>query len=124
MQRIGKTQEILKNKVPTQQTENSTDAPCLPCKAKAQAIWKISIPKSYFINPETAEKNFKTVGEILIQYAKFSEAQVQSLFVSIALLDADEHLVYTGNEQTAVDIFNELGKQGIYAKIETAAKKF
>jgi len=118
MEQIGKTQEILKNKVP------ATEAPCLPCAAKKRNIWKVSIPREYFLNPQTAEANYKNVGEILIQYAKFSEAQVQSLFVSISLIDTDEHLVYTGDEQTAVSIFNELGKMGIHAKIEVGVKKF
>lgn len=123
MEQIGKTQEILKNKV-SAQSENTSEAPCLPCAAKKRNIWKISIPREYFLNPQTAEANYKNIGEILIQYAKFSEAQVQSLFVSISLIDTDEHLVYTGDEQTAVSIFNELGKMGIHGKIEVGVKKF
>lgn len=120
MERMGKTQEILQ-KANAQPQE---DAPCLPCKAKQNTIWKISIPSHYFKNPETAANNFKIVGETLIQYAKFSEPQVQSIFVSISLLDSDEHLIYTGNEQIATDIFNALSKQGIYPKIEAGLKKF
>lgn len=120
MERLGKTQEILQKA----NAQSQEDAPCLPCAAKKRAVWKISIPSHYFTNSETAVNNFKIVGDILIQYAKFSEPQVQSIFVSISLLDSDEHLIYTGDEQTANDIFKALSSQGIYPKIEAALKKF
>jgi hypothetical protein len=120
MERLSKTQEILQNAAVSQPEE----VPCRPCMAKKNTVWKISIPNNYFSNPEIAQQNFKAVGDVLTQYAKFSDPQVQSLFVSISILDVDDHLVYACNEQTAVSIFNELSKQGIYPKIEAALKKF
>ena len=121
MKKLGSTQDILKDKV-SRQTESEED--CLPCKAKAQSVWKISVPNVYFSDPNNAQRNFKLVGEALIQFAGFSEAQVQSIFTSIGLLPSEYHLIYSGVENVAVQIYNELSKQGIQPKIEAALNKF
>jgi len=121
MKKLNNTQDILKDKV-SRQTESTGE--CLPCKAKAQAVWKIFIPNEYFANPDTARNNFKIVGEVLIQFAGFSEAQVQSIFTSIGLLPNELHLIYSGTEQPAIMIHNELVKQGIQPKIDASLNKF
>ena len=123
MKKFGSTTEILMDKL-KRQIENQQTGECLPCKQKANAIWKISIPNEYFIDPETTKNNFKIVGDVLMQYASFSEAQVQSIFTSIALLPNDFHLIYSGTEQPAIMIHNELVKQGIQPKIDASLNKF
>lgn len=124
MKKLGNTQNILKDKIQRQTQNESNTEECLPCKGKSTAIWKVFLPNGYFIDSETARRNFKIVGSILLQYANFSETQVQSIFTSIALLPNDFHLIYSGNEDAAIMIHNELVKQGMSPKIDASLNNF
>ena len=100
--------------------ENST---CEPCKAK-NSIWKVAIHNNDIFNTDDTEKNLKLIGDALQQFAKFTAPQVQAVFTSMGILPSEWHPIYSGEQNIALTIHNELAKLGLTPRVEAALKNF
>lgn len=150
---MSKTQTILKDKSITLDSNNQPATECSPCKAKQleaerlaalqqqaamqvptepvnetcvpcqqNQIWKVYIHNSSVTT--NIQHNFTLVGTALEQFAKFTAPQVQSVLTSITLLPSEWNLIYSGKQDVAEQIYNQLTSQGIGPKIEAALKTF
>jgi len=129
MSKSSKTESILKDKVKSttflQNENNSTEQPCLPCKAAENTLWRVYVyHNQFFQDPEQAGMSYKLVGDALQQFAGFSAAHVQSIFTSMALLPSEMHMIYSGNQQVATQIQSALHQAGLKTSIEAALKTF
>ncbi len=149
MNNSSKTQSILRDKSPKLTTEDQECSPCeaarrareaelakqqeegatcVPCKQKEQqqnTIWKVFVNNSD-IDPNRSDvlDRYKVIGNVLLQYSGFTDAQVQSIFTTIGLIPNDWHLIYSGNEAISIAIHNELARLGYGPKLQAALKTF
>jgi hypothetical protein len=123
---MSKTQTILKDKVKSA-PDVTEAAACPPCKAAAEqnTLWRIYVHhNSFFTDMARTHDSYKVVGDALQQFAGFTPAHIQSIFTSIALLPSEMHLIYSGNENTAIQIQNALNQAGLQNSIEATLKRF
>lgn len=150
---MSKTQTILKDKSVKLDANNQATTECSPCKAKQleaerlaalqqqaamqvpaepvnetcvpcqqNQIWRVYIHNNLLLS--NTQDNFRLIGTSLEQFAKFTGAQVQSILTSITLLPSEWNLIYSGTQDVAEQIYNELRLAGLSPKIEAALKTF
>lgn len=100
------------------QTTQSQDSTCTPCKAKQKKL-SILVPVNQFrqSDPEWIRQSFTSLTEVLIDKAKFTKIQVNTIIESIKSTPVQEQLIFVGAESDAIEIYNSLINLGIEPKV-------